>query len=1516
MSRVLAVLASSAVVLLSAGTARRSLDPRPGVPGGVEVTPKGDSLAYPTAQTGVVVPFAVKNTKTTAATYTLTCTGTGSVTCTDYEPHSVSLAPQEAVTVFATFNLGTTSGTLTLSASGPASDAGWYVVTITPPPSPIIALRNFNRDNRDRGLCLTAGAGEAAAWQCGDLLVSHGMPGYATLGRDRAITLVYSSAQAAPRGVVPVAVTQGSVMMTSVTADFSIDKGAGFVPSNATGIWNPWKQSTRQIVLSANADTLPTGAYKISTSVVDNYAGIFTSATAPDTLLIVNRRKSRFGKGWSVAGIEELVFNQPVNTALGWILWVGGEGSAKLYRKLTATTWVAPAGAFRDTLVYDGTAKTYTRTLRHGIKVVFDSLGRHQQTINRTGHATQFFWSGSPARLDSIKVPPAGRPRTTYTFAYTAAGLIDSITDPAGRALKLTVAADSTITAARDPLVSLVTTFQYDAQGRMTRRTSPRGFSTRYEYANGLRLTRISEPYGSNTPLDTARTQFAPWDEGGISLGATTQTAVDTALAFTVIRGPRYPAVADTASFYVDRWGAPTKTVNALGHTSTYARSDAASPALITRVVFPNGRVAKLSWNGRANLLSQTDSTDRGQATSTWEYNDVNTADSPSRTLDPLGRATRFGYDSLGLTDSVIDPRGHITRFWKRASGGKFNTFIKGTLDSVVERNVNTWWESDSSDHVQDQVVAFTYDTLGNVRTQKSPIGVITTMVRDSATRVTDVYDPFGKRQQLVYDAVNRITESRQYTTAQAIPFGITPLATCDATQVLCSDISDTAGGLPAMLVTKSRQAPAGTDSVADPRGVTRKFGFEARGAAWKETDEAGFSRLTFFNAAGLVDSTRSRDSLTIRYQYDVLGRKTRMDFPARAYPGPNAWDTVVVRADSGVYTYNVAGNLLTATNRWSTIRREYYLDGLLKKQVTAGPVAADSLEFTYNLAGQRTQLLHNRADTTDYRYKPSGDLDSIIVRWAGTGSNRRRVFTFQWDSLGRRRMVTYPGATTVTLSYDATGMLRRLVSAHPGGPVNGNDRLDLTFRNRRVDAVGRTWYQWQQCDFWNMADQAGQPCGGAFVKADSSRYTFLGMVASQWHSSGLVDTLRYDASGNITTKYNLDVLGAGDKLAFTMAAGSNRVSADSSMSVGGFRIAHVYDREGASLREVPPPPSSANAASYKWRYFDALGRLAGTMRGGWLGNVGFVTRPNTDWCRYDADGQLALACENLAPWLGFDGHNVYQTMLTTTNTGYTFVSGPGVDDPLMGRYRLGTQLRELYMVTDGAGRQLVVADSTGYATEADFGPDQGLHKYAGGIGNSNTFASSRFATTEVPGVAFFRNRQYDGRTGRWTQEDPIGLAGGGNLYQFNGNNPVAYTDPFGLWSISVQFCSHGVGGVCGQLTFGRENGQTLFRVRAGVGVGAGVQAVARDAVPGSGRPAPGGAVHVGFVANAGVGIAHAGADVTYNKGGTWSFDGNGRAAYESVSKVSGGANLNDQGKLSLQISAIAGVEIDVLKPQ
>jgi RHS repeat-associated protein len=41
--------------------------------------------------------------------------------------------------------------------------------------------------------------------------------------------------------------------------------------------------------------------------------------------------------------------------------------------------------------------------------------------------------------------------------------------------------------------------------------------------------------------------------------------------------------------------------------------------------------------------------------------------------------------------------------------------------------------------------------------------------------------------------------------------------------------------------------------------------------------------------------------------------------------------------------------------------------------------------------------------------------------------------------------------------------------------------------------------------------------------------------------------------------------------------------------------------------------------------------------------------------------------------------------------------------------------------------------------------------------------------------------RLYDPETGRWLSEDPMGLEGGSNLYEYVDGNPLNETDPFGL---------------------------------------------------------------------------------------------------------------------------------------
>jgi RHS repeat-associated protein len=139
------------------------------------------------------------------------------------------------------------------------------------------------------------------------------------------------------------------------------------------------------------------------------------------------------------------------------------------------------------------------------------------------------------------------------------------------------------------------------------------------------------------------------------------------------------------------------------------------------------------------------------------------------------------------------------------------------------------------------------------------------------------------------------------------------------------------------------------------------------------------------------------------------------------------------------------------------------------------------------------------------------------------------------------------------------------------------------------------------------------------------------------------------------------------------------------------------------------------------------------------------------------------------------------------------------VDDPLIALYRdPQAPAKEFYWVTDGSGRQLAVGledGSLGGADRTNYFFNGG--KFAGGTENATSFDATRFESTIAPKLSYFRNRIYDQETGRWTQEDPIGVAGGLNLYQFNGNNPVAFTDPFGLKKCrQAGNCVQGDGGV------------------------------------------------------------------------------------------------------------------------
>jgi RHS repeat-associated protein len=112
--------------------------------------------------------------------------------------------------------------------------------------------------------------------------------------------------------------------------------------------------------------------------------------------------------------------------------------------------------------------------------------------------------------------------------------------------------------------------------------------------------------------------------------------------------------------------------------------------------------------------------------------------------------------------------------------------------------------------------------------------------------------------------------------------------------------------------------------------------------------------------------------------------------------------------------------------------------------------------------------------------------------------------------------------------------------------------------------------------------------------------------------------------------------------------------------------------------------------------------------------------------------------------------------------------------------------------------------------------PYEGLHAPLAWFGNLITLKR------DASGQLYMRNRYYDPNSGQFTQEDPIGLAGGLNLYGFGNGDPMNFDDPFGLavcargrmmqraveraYNVSVTWGSDGCVRSANDLRFNMEN--------------------------------------------------------------------------------------------------------------
>jgi len=194
----------------------------------------------------------------------------------------------------------------------------------------------------------------------------------------------------------------------------------------------------------------------------------------------------------------------------------------------------------------------------------------------------------------------------------------------------------------------------------------------------------------------------------------------------------------------------------------------------------------------------------------------------------------------------------------------------------------------------------------------------------------------------------------------------------------------------------------------------------------------------------------------------------------------------------------------------------------------------------------------------------------------------------------------------------------------------------------------------------------------------------------------------------------------------------------------------------------------------HNWHWYDATGQRMITLR-----TTGFNWAPD------------AITTGGTRTFYVYDGNDVALSIhrngsgVFAVRARYLVV---GVDNAIAGRFAGDfTAPKNLALINDRQGTTLAAMrgdgtqeDNVTYFTKDPFGGLIGATNQGGSM-NTETGYAGASTPNASGGFIYLRNRWYDPKTGRFLTQDPIGLAGGVNLYSYAGNNPVMFTDPFGL---------------------------------------------------------------------------------------------------------------------------------------
>jgi RHS repeat-associated protein len=1318
----------------------------------------------------------------------------------------------------------------------------------------------------ERDECLTIALGDGAAYECGDLRLVHELPPTRTMNKARAPALLYNSRYARPGVLLAADVT--------VPAGTNADslEATVLITGKPNTVWSfPWNPAwsggpPRRVVVPINAREigLATGVYAFTLEV----KGLGTSAppaTDTGTVVIVDRWSSPFGAGWWLEGLEQLV---TVSTTQK--LWIGGDGSTRMYQRQTDTTvWLATPvverpDTLRRTVTPDG--QVWQRKLQNGGYVEFSNTGRHAATVNRQGHRTTFTYTGTEVGEIRLPVPSGSTAIRAYAFNYTGTpALLSTIhaprVPPAFRITTVTPRAGTRlIEQITDPDGRSVT-FQVDDSAMVFGRRNRRNDLVSYAY-DEARLVRQSTVDMSRTGEPAIVTTFCAAEGRSLASCASGPQLLDS--VYTRLDGPR--DVPDTTVFYVTRFGAPREIINALGHRTIIERSDSTRfPMLVTAIVQPNGFRTEAAYNARG-LLDLT------------------------RVINPLGdgrdTVTRYSWDTKwSFVAKIVPPeRDSVLFFYDEATGNRIRQ-DNARGDSVAFRYGNSCNLLSSTKAELTPQDSLEYDDACNLHKSRTPKGFVTTFVNDDIGRTTIVETPIDTLGTLKatkttqYDLADRDTMT--ISSGPSVPYEL-PNGGQAQTAVEESRVRktfDEEGNL-VRLMRKSIPDVATLDS------LLTEWEYDA---AHRKTLERypdvptdGVERYAY-DPAGNVTKLTTRRLYAIDMTYDTLNRLQTRTVPKVTQPQetyiytfplyPNDGTSYTIDADVAHFTYDEIGNLKTADNGAARVRRAYFPNGLLEIDtlIIRGYGTADweshvyVTQHRYDLNGRRRWMQHPqtlappplngvRRDSVRYAYNDIGKLETLRDLLGN-------VFSFNYDAEERLEVLGYPGGISERNHYDNDGQVRQRVQTATQfvGQPGGFEVATIHDDTLAYDARGKLLRV------------------GAKADSASHAYTGLGALAfsrfvnRRFRTDFADERYTVDALGNQSYRRHeappteTALQSVVDSVFYSYQRGTGRVvkSANAAPNQPNTYVdTTVYDSAGNKriFASTAQDPSAGLVETRIVYYYDAEDRLhlvdkraCGFQFGQCnpSNELGVERRGAYEEFRYDALGRRVLVrtrteigcgpdspCDNSIKRVVWDGDDVLYEIRYPGGTNVSvaelerddgfipgggfasygrvaYTHGAGLDRPLsFTRMHFSTLWPDAVAIMPhqdwrGAfdvgsfddGRERRCTDYSDHTTCVHVewpGPQRFMYnrsKRRELIGSLSWMGDLITEKRDASGQLYMRNRYYDPESGRFTQEDPIGLAGGLNLYGFADGDPVNYSDPFGL---CVPWCTAAVGAAIG----------------------------------------------------------------------------------------------------------------------